>query len=218
MKEWLLRLSGWVAPALLVMLTVLLAYLFFGNVFTGKARGITVAFSALIIVVAVWAAWKTRPDDLATGSLSDGHLRTRRFAFLILAVLGAAALVAGLLPVFDSVFGPSEKVVGQDKAAPSILAKIEGDWGEQDCAVSFRFTLKDRALTIDSLRTPAGQARYRSVSTVVAASDDRLETRGEDFRGAVFSYWTNGIAEQLIWDDGRDTPPSKLRRCSGRRG
>jgi hypothetical protein len=95
----------------------------------------------------------------------------------------------------------------------SLLSKIEGVWGEPGCAVSFRFLVNRQALLIESVRKPAGEAPYRAVSTIVSVSDNGIETRGEDFRAAVISYWTNGVAEQLTWDDGPDRPPGKLRRC-----
>lgn len=111
---------------------------------------------------------------------------------------------------------PLEDCSDEGLKRASLLSRIEGTWGEPGCAVSFRFSFDRQALLIESVRQPAGAAPYRAVSTVVSVSGNQMETRGEDFRAAILSYWTNGVVEQLTWDDGRDTPPSKLRRCSGR--
>lgn len=220
-------LGSWVALATLVVLAVLLLYLLFSNLLIGKAQWLRILLSAFIMGVAVWAAWMTRPNELADGSFFERGGFAKRVAFLSLALLGAAALVTGIVPSLDPIPASAEKSPGERQAVPEggrrgerskviqpVLTRIVGVWGESDCAVSFRFRVKDRALLIESVRTPAGRAPYHAVATIIDASGDRIETRDEEFRGAVFSYWTNGVVEQLTWDDGRDTPPSKLRRCS----
>lgn len=99
-----------------------------------------------------------------------------------------------------------------------ILERIPGRWGESDCAITFRFTVRDNALIVDSDRRPPSQPPYRLIATIVRAQGDVMEVRGEapaaaNGKAATFTYSTNGVSEQLMWNDRVSSVPSQYRRC-----
>ena len=106
----------------------------------------------------------------------------------------------------------------QPSPTPRILQRLPGSWGEPGCAVTYRFTVRDRALMIESDRRPAGTRPFRSEATVTSSSGDVLHSVGEKpaedrGRAATFRYSTNGATERLEWD-AHSGAPLVLDRCA----
>lgn len=100
-----------------------------------------------------------------------------------------------------------------------IVEELPGVWGEQNCAVTFRFAIRDQALIVDAERRPAGAPPYRLVARITGSQDDVMEVRGvapEEAEGvaATFSYEATGDIERLMWDDQVSPHPSELKRCT----
>jgi hypothetical protein len=115
------------------------------------------------------------------------------------------------------------EVESRPKPAPRVLQHIAGLWGEEECAVTFRFSVRGDALIVDAERRPAASRPYHLVATITSARGDVLEVRGEEpveARGAAatFTYSSNGAVDTLNWDDQVSPHSSELRRCGGKSG
>lgn len=99
-----------------------------------------------------------------------------------------------------------------------VRLKLPGLWGETGCGVTYRFTLRDDALVVDSVRQPAGSNPYHLIATVTRSEGDIMEVRGERpeaarGRAATFTYASNGVIEHLTWNDQSGPVPLELDRC-----
>ena len=107
------------------------------------------------------------------------------------------------------------------KKSPSIIrSKLPGLWGEQDCReVSYRISIVDQAVVMESAKHPSRKRPYRFVGTIVSDEDREMEIRGEEPQTASGSsttllYQTNGVTERLVWTDhGVARAPVIFDRC-----
>lgn len=96
--------------------------------------------------------------------------------------------------------------------------KIPGVWGEPGCAVTYRFEIKEKALIIESLKSPPEMEDYSALGTIEAEQGNLLKTstvsRGAD-KGvaAEFRYESNGVTEALFWHDKSREMAIRLQRC-----
>lgn len=170
-----------------------------------------------------WVDWR-RPKVLGT---------------IVYLLLGAAGFIAGMADILNSpaadqatqlairdqvgaigndtgamIAGQGEiaKAVGVGRRS-MIRDNIAGVWGEAGCSVTYRITLVDRALRMESLRSAAGMAPYRAEFTVNADGDrpgpdgeriSVMEAREERgwFPGysVTFTYRSSGDTKALFWD------------------
>ncbi len=220
------RIWDWAGLGLLAAVAITLVFLLLTSAVERGAEYWARLLLTVVFGLAIIAAWVNRPSKLARTKVVGSRAPGKWLAFLVLALFSSVSLAVDVLslfaptPVVESSPGAIEgKVDAIAQAMPRALEpspirdKIVGVWGEQDCAVSFKFVVHGDALMITAQKAPPGVARYQSVATITSAKGDVLEARGDDFQAARFAYWTNGIDEQLTWDDARDTPPSKFRRC-----
>jgi hypothetical protein len=97
-------------------------------------------------------------------------------------------------------------------------AKIPGIWGEPGCAVTYRFEIREKALTISSLKSEPGMVAYKGVGSIEAEQGNVLKTATAS-EGATkgisvaFRYQNDGIKERLIWEDKANEMPTVLERC-----
>ena len=126
-------------------------------------------------------------------------------------------LDAGIERIKQHIDGP--RATQAHPPVPRITQKLPGLWGEQDCAVTFRFAVRDEALIVDAERRPPGTSPFRLVARITGSRGDVMEVRGLEPReaegiAATFTYESAGDVERLLWDDQISPHPSELERCA----
>lgn len=158
-------------------------------------------------------------------------------------IVAAAGLSAGISPLFapDAASGAGQKrIEGKvDSIAteigaggmPEILKHIKGKWGEANCEVVRKFELKDRAISVSTLRVPLGMKRRdwgftwdsdsagaNSLKRGGGMKESTLTTterKGLSVgQTVIFRYRWDGANEVLVWDgQTEEQPAAELRRC-----
>ena len=109
---------------------------------------------------------------------------------------------------------------GRREDVARVVQRMPGIWGEQGCAVTYRFAIQESAVLISSVRRPQGASYWSAILTIVAPPrGDVMETREESAAAAAvtFTYFTNGVIERMRWHDRRRSVTLDLDRC-GRDG
>jgi hypothetical protein len=229
--KWSQR-AGWAAIAIAAVSTLVLFYLVVSTALdTGKgmwAAFLVFTFGVIATVTALVAAGKPPLD----GRRRHPWLQPRPVSLIFVVIFtgfgtmtNALALLAPR-PAIESEPGAIEKgvndirsaVVPKQEELPRIRLKLPGIWGETGCAVTYRFALQDRALTVDSVRRPPGSQPHHLVATITSVDRDVMHVTGEQpqsarGKAATFTYVTNGITERVTWDDQVSAVPLELDRC-----
>jgi hypothetical protein len=98
---------------------------------------------------------------------------------------------------------------------------VPGIWGEPGCTMTYRFQIREKALIIESVKSPPGMNPYRAIGTIEAEQGNLLKTstvsNGAD-KGvaAEFRYDSNGVVESLYWHDKSREMAIRLQRCDAR--
>lgn len=107
---------------------------------------------------------------------------------------------------------------GVISGTPTIIEEnISGVWGEDDCSVTYRFSLKGQKLGVESLKSPIGLAPIETSGTVESVTGTVLKSttylplkdRGKSVE---FQYFAGAI-EQLVWRDKTRPTSLTLDRC-----
>jgi hypothetical protein len=226
------RRTGYIAMTITVGAALALLLLVLTSAFDTGAGPFTTALLLIVGLVASVSTIVATKDTPLEARHHSAWLQPRPIAFLFVAIfIGFAAMtdvlsLTGRRSAQESEPGAIQSAADRTEGKVDWIAstirppetarvrkKIVGLWGESDCRITFRFAVKHEALIITGERAPPGAKRYGSVSTITRTQGDDMDVRGENFRAATFHYWTNGVSEQLTWDDDRETPPSKYRRC-----
>lgn len=182
---------------------------------------------------------KDRPRSTA------GWLRPGGVARVVMAILFALGLVISVYqvvsptPAVESEPGLLESQLGdirsEQKHQTKILTDIQsaiapdtaparelvsGVWGDEACAVTFRFTLTGDVLTVEGLKQPAGTAPYKATASVIKADGLVLTTQDEtpgDNKGRVSTLTLSpkDSAAKMIWKNGSDEIGETLIHCPG---
>lgn len=226
------RRTGWTALALAGACALGL-FLLVRSAAMESGKGMWVAALLLVVgaLASVSALFATEGAPVGAKRWST-WLQPRPIAILFAAIfIGFGAMTDALAlfeprPAVESQPGAIERgvnairtaVAPKQAAPPRIRLRLAGVWGEPGCAVTYRFRIADRALTVDSVRRPAGTAPHHLVASITSADGDVMNVVGErpaNARGkaATFSYATNGLIEHLTWDDQVRPVALELDRC-----
>lgn len=175
------------------------------------------------------------PPDLSSKIVDDPELVTETNTrsvpkwFLFAAVVTAVvALVLQQILPWDRPTSQTE-TISESGLNPGQLAQghLDGIWGEEGCAVTYLFDVRDRALKIRSEKSEAGMDEYAAELTILSG-EDKSSQQGEriiqfemvivsgdhESEGVTFNHSTNGSTERLSWDHRNDNVPAiKLARC-----
>jgi hypothetical protein len=232
-KRW----KGWVAVGVVTLCALALLFLIGSTALDKGTAAWAKAFLFFVGAIAV-AATLAASDGVPWKSRAiSSWLAPKPIALAFVAVFAAFGTMTDALSLFEprpavesrpgeierNVKALREDVKGlapKPEAKARIWAALPGVWGEPGCdAVTYRFAVKEQALTVDGLKRPPGAPAYRLVATILTAKGDQMEVRGEqpaEARGAAasFSYTTNGATERLIWHDHlAGAVPVELDRC-----
>ena len=243
----------WISSGLAVLCAAILIWLLLGNISTAQF-GIwpRILIVGLLIIFVTASLATTEIIPWTSRSWTDWR-RPKVLGTLVYMVLGGVGFVAGLANIFNppaaeqQTLLETKKDVGAVKrdtgqllkgqedigaavgvGAPSLIRQnIGGIWGRPGCAVTYSFTLSDRALKVRSIKSTTGMNPYNPEYSVVAernnaaANGERssimetTETVGfwPGF-GVQFQYYTDGSTERLVWDHKKmTTMPLELGRC-----
>lgn len=185
-------------------------------------------FIALLLVIWFLVEWGMSAPTDGARDWRSWLVPGRVYRFAAVAIAPPLAISAAL-PLFDP--GPiteegvskavAETLDRREKVAhEKLLAAIPGLWGEDGCAVAYRFSVAEsKAIVIDWERRPPGRPAWRATGAIVAVRGNRIETRGEmpaSERGkaAAFEYVSNGAIEKLGWKDESRGLTMELVRCA----
>ena len=201
---------------------------------TGKGLW-TATFLAVVGVIASGSALFAEEGGPAGARDRSAWLKPRAIGFVFIAIFFGFEAMAAALALFEprpavetaphAIENKVDRIlthVPPDAPPPSpprILSRIEGEWGEPGCAVTYRFRIVDRSLTVDSLLRPPHAPPYHLVATVTQVRGDVLDVVGEEpatarGKAARFTYITNGAVQRLRWDDRVMPVPLDLDRCA----
>ncbi len=243
----------WASVGLTLACSAILVFLFLANTSTAQfgvwPRSLIAGLLGMSIIASLAATeiipWTSR-------SWTDWR-QPKVLGTLVNLVLGAVSLAAGLTNIFNPpaaeqktlletkgaveavkgdtgqiLNGQADIAVAVGVGAPSMIRqKISGLWGRPGCAVTHRFTLADRALKVQSIKSELSMKPYKPEYSVVT---DRNNVTSGGERSAVmettesvgfwpgfavqFQYYTNGSTERLVWDHKKmATMPLELVRC-----
>jgi len=225
------RIGSWTVIGLAAIAAGVFAWLIFDTVFEKRSSPLAIPFLALIAIGAVIATLITGRDTPVRGMPLSSWLEPKAIASVFLAIVAGFSAVSLGLTVIEprsavesrplAIESKVDTLLKRTPTAPPparIREKIGGLWGEPGCAVTYRFTLRDKALIVDGERRPAGEAPWTLVATVTSAEGDVVNVVGEQparakGSAAAFTYVTNGVTERLVWDDQGDEVPVELERC-----
>lgn len=215
------RRRGWVALTGAAACALVLGFLTLSTAAqTGKGIwgiAFVIAITAIAAVCAL-VATEGAPWDAEHWS---AWLEPRPIAFVYLAVFGAFGVTStglALIPSPPAATDVSSPPRATRPATPRIRLKLPGIWGETGCSVTYRFVIRGRAVTVDSVRRPSGFPPHHLVATIVSAEGDVMHVTGDTpprarGRAATFTYATNGVIERLTWNDQVRPVPLELDRC-----
>jgi uncharacterized integral membrane protein len=243
----------WASSGLTLVCSVVLVWLFLRNVSDAEFGIWPRILIAVLLVIFIAASLATTEIIPWTSRSWADWRRPKVLGMVIYMVLGGVAFAAGLANIFNPPaaeqktlletkrdVGAVKKDTGQlvegqrdiaeavGVGAPSLIRqKIAGVWGRPGCAVTYRFTLTDRALKVRSVKSAAGMEPYNPEYSVIGERNntapngerssimETTETVGfwPGF-GVQFQYYTDGSNERLVWDHKKmATMPLELGRC-----
>ncbi|NML06079.1 hypothetical protein [Sphingomonas sp. G-3-2-10] len=225
----------WAALAMLSAVALGLGFVLFGALDKEVALWARI-FLVAIVIVALGAAWVTRPESDGEADRPAHWLRQPRFiGFVLLALLSTFSVAVDILSQLSprTVVEDKPKLI-QETAQQTLetaqrserkldaLArpgetdtgksreKYVGLWGRDDCTVVFRLDIAGDALTLTGVKQPAGTEPYRLDATIVGDTPNSIATKGETgkARGAAgsFEFVSNGRIERLRWFDDKSGP------------
>lgn len=225
------RKSGWIALGVAAGCALALSYLSAATAIeTGKGPWVAALVFGLGLAAAAAALFADNAAPVPSRHWT-AWLKPRPIAILFLAVFAGFGAMTNALTLFqprpavESSPGAIENGVGQilaevkpPRITPRIRQKLPGIWGETGCRVTYRFDVREKAVTVVSLRRPSGTNPYRLVASIVSESGDELNVTGEEpeaARGmsATFTYRSNSVVERLTWNDRAGSVPLELDRC-----
>ena len=187
------RRTGWRALAVAGACALAL-FLLVGStaIETGKGLWVALLLFATGLLASISALFATQGAPVGAKRWTT-WLQPRPIAILFGAIfVGFGAMTDALAlfeprPAVESEPGAIEQGVNAIRAAvtptraavPRIRLKIVGIWGETGCAVTYRFQISDRALSVDSVRHPAGTAAHHLIATIIRADGDVMDVTGE---------------------------------------
>jgi hypothetical protein len=228
--------------ALTGLCLALVTWIVIGNV-PVRTFGILPRVLVIVLLITFAAASLATTEVIPWGSRSWTEWRRPKvLGTVVYLLLGAAGFIAGVANIFNPPVADQATqitirnqvakigddtdvlVASQGNIAEAvgigrsslIRENIVGIWGEAGCAVTYQFTLTDRALRMTSRRSVPGMSAYEAEYTINAEGDrpggngDRIsvmETREE--RGwspgynVTFTYRSNGRSKTLFWDHRR---------------
>jgi hypothetical protein len=201
---------GWTVASIVATCGAALIYLAGRQLLDKGTSAWLTAFACLIAVITLIATIVVSDEKAIKRRDWRALVQFRPMSMLFLAFVAAS----GIISTIGSLVEP------QSTATPParIVQRIQGLWGQRNCTVTFRFSIREDALIIDAVRRPSGSPPYRLEATIMRRQGDVLDVLGERPHwargmGARFTYFTNGVTERLTWDDQVDSLPSKLDRC-----
>lgn len=224
------RIGSWAVIGVAAISAGIFAWLIFDTVFEKRSSPLAIPFLAVVAVGAVVATLITSRDTPVRGMPLSSWLEPKAIAAVFLAIVAGFSAVSLGLTVIEprgaveskprAIETKVDRLLERTPEAPPparIREKIVGVWGEPGCAVTYRFSLKDKALTIDGERRPAGAPPWRLVATETGSEGDVLHAVGEapaEAKGdaVTFTYSVGGV-ERLTWDDQSGSVPLELDRC-----
>lgn len=220
--KWWSRRKGWIAFAAAGACALILAALVvLRAIGAGSGPWAVLSLLAVGIVTFVTTLLVTEGAPWQSEQWTD-WLEVQPISFIFLAIFAA---IGAMLVVLDLIgsdeFNTKQVVIERPPKSgppPRIRLKLPGIWGEQGCAVTYRFQIRERAVIVDSVLRPAGRQPHHLVATIISAEGDVMNVAGEQpeiarGKAATFTYVWNGATEQLIWDDQVGQVRLELDRC-----